>query len=157
MFVPHSYYTEYSANTEGEVKGPKGFTLRVRPSNSGHSYYSIRGVNRSGHRFVFECFCGVIPNGLEINHKNGVKQDNRLINLELTTRGQNLQHAHNMGLIRIPQGVNNEQSKLTENQVRWIREMHRLGWSQSKIAKHVPVHQATVGSIVRKERWKHLL
>jgi hypothetical protein len=156
MFIPHQKYTEYSADTEGRVKGPRGKVLKVRPSNSGHSYYSIRRVNRSGHRFVFECFCGAIPDGLEINHKNGDKQDNRLLNLELATRGQNLQHAHDTGLIRIPKGVNNAYSKLTDEQVLWIREMSRQGWSQNEISLYVPVHQATVSEIVRRKRWKHL-
>jgi len=41
------------------------------------------------HRFVWECFNGVIPDGKEIDHINSNKEDNRLCNLQLLTRQQN--------------------------------------------------------------------
>ena len=44
------------------------------------------------HRAVWEAFNGPIPEGLEINHKNCVRDDNRLENLELVTRSQNNLH-----------------------------------------------------------------
>lgn len=37
------------------------------------------------HRLVYTAFCGEIPSGLYINHKNEVKTDNRVENLELVT------------------------------------------------------------------------
>lgn len=44
------------------------------------------------HRAVWAAFNGKIPDGLEINHINCVRDDNRLENLELVTRLQN--HLH---------------------------------------------------------------
>lgn len=44
------------------------------------------------HRAVWEAFNGKIPQGLEINHINCVRDDNRLENLELVTRLQNSRH-----------------------------------------------------------------
>lgn len=41
------------------------------------------------HRAVWEAFNGPILRGLEINHKNCVRDDNRLENLELVTSSQN--------------------------------------------------------------------
>lgn len=41
------------------------------------------------HRLVYTAFCGEIPSGLYINHKNELKTDNRLENLELVTCQQN--------------------------------------------------------------------
>jgi hypothetical protein len=35
---------------------------------------------------------------MEINHKNGIKHDNHLTNLELVTRGGNIKHAYDRGL-----------------------------------------------------------
>ena len=41
------------------------------------------------HRFVWECFNGIIPERKEIDHINNNKEDNRLCNLQLMTPQQN--------------------------------------------------------------------
>jgi hypothetical protein len=45
------------------------------------------------HRAVWEAFNGPIPGRLEVNHKNLIRDDNRLENLELLTHQENVQHA----------------------------------------------------------------
>lgn len=49
------------------------------------------------HRLVLLAFIGP-PNGLETNHKNGIKKDNTLWNLEYVTPSQNILHAWETGL-----------------------------------------------------------
>ena len=41
------------------------------------------------HRFIWECFNGLIPDGKEIDHINNIKSDNRLSNLQLLTPKEN--------------------------------------------------------------------
>lgn len=41
---------------------------------------------------IWEAFNGEIPNGYEINHKNEVRDDNRLSNLELVSHYDNLMY-----------------------------------------------------------------
>jgi len=51
------------------------------------------------HRLLAEAF---VPNHMgkpEVNHRNGNKLDNRLMNLEWVTHQENVQHAHNLRLI----------------------------------------------------------
>ena len=43
----------------------------------------------SVHRFVYECFNGIIPDGKVIDHVNNIKDDNRLCNLQLMTHQEN--------------------------------------------------------------------
>lgn len=45
------------------------------------------------HRLVAETFIGPIGKGFEVNHKNGVKSDNRVHNLEIVSKRQNEQHS----------------------------------------------------------------
>ena len=47
----------------------------------------------SSHRFVFECFYGLIEKNKQINHINSIRTDNRLKNLEAITASNNCQKA----------------------------------------------------------------
>lgn len=41
------------------------------------------------HRLIYEAFYGEIPEGYQVNHKNEIKTDNRIDNLELLTPKEN--------------------------------------------------------------------
>ena len=45
--------------------------------------------NYSVHRLVYEAFIGEIPEGMQVNHINEIKTDNRVVNLNLMTSKEN--------------------------------------------------------------------
>ena len=49
---------------------------------------------RLAHRIVYETFKGEIPDEYEVDHINNVRDDNRLCNLQLLTRLDNMRKAH---------------------------------------------------------------
>jgi len=63
----------------GDVAGCK--------SSSGHIQISIRGVKILAHRLAWAMHYGLQPK--EIDHINGIKDDNRISNLRECTRSQN--------------------------------------------------------------------
>ena len=76
----------------------------------------------SAHRLIWESIHGPIPDGLQINHINGVKTDNRISNLELVTRSGNMAHALQTGLVVRAHGEDSHASKLTREQVLFARK-----------------------------------
>lgn len=56
-----------------------------------HGYIRINYVCKSwlAHRLVWEAFNGEIPEGMEIDHTNGLRHDNRLCNLRICTHKEN--------------------------------------------------------------------
>jgi hypothetical protein len=80
------------------------FGIRGKPIIKQNTGGYIQAERRAGpssraHRLVWESVNGPIPDGMQINHRNGIKTDNRLENLELATASENTQHAYDTGLI----------------------------------------------------------
>lgn len=71
-----------------------------KPYKDRHGYLQVRlqknqkGKNKSVHRLVAEAFIPNPDNKPEVNHKNGVRTDNRIENLEWVSRNENIQHSY---------------------------------------------------------------
>lgn len=77
----------YRMNKEGKL-------VQVKPSISskcGYEFicYAVRKTVYV-HRMVYEAFKGEIPEGMEIDHINTIKTDNRLENLRVVTHQENV-------------------------------------------------------------------
>ncbi len=106
------------------------------------------------HRLVAEAFVG--KSSKQINHKNGIKDDNRLENLEWCTAKENTAHADKMGLRNV-RGSKNSTSKLKEEQVLKIRRTYSFrNNTQKMLAKKYGVCLSTIAQIIRRKIWKHI-
>ena len=56
---------------------------------SGYNVVKVFGKLHRVHRVIWEMHYGQIPNGFQIDHINGVRNDNRIENLRLATPSQN--------------------------------------------------------------------
>lgn len=108
------------------------------------------------HRLIYQSFVEAIPEGKEINHINGDKQDNRIENLEAITHGDNIRHAERNGMINHAKGELAAHAKLNENEVIWIRIKYSDGATLAALAKEYGVHTATIHRIIKRKTWKHV-
>ncbi len=78
---------------------------------------------------VFDWFPGC--ENMEVNHINGIRNDNRRENLELVTHKENMEHAYRTGLNK-NYGENHKDHSITEAQVRALCEYMTNGEDHSK-------------------------
>jgi hypothetical protein len=108
------------------------------------------------HRLVATAFLDN-PLGLEtVNHKNGVKADNSVANLEWMSKGDNIRHAHATGLARNPRGEKHNAAKINNMIARVIRRCALLGMKHREIAGVFGCHESTVSNIHRGKQWSHV-
>jgi hypothetical protein len=130
----------------------------LKPNGYLAVYLQVEGEPRKRcyiHRLVFETFRSVIPEGLEINHRNGDRSDNRLENLELMTRSENMKHCYlelSPSLNRA-KGASHYKAKLTEEDIHKVMAMAKEGVSRSAIAAQFGVSKTAISAIVNGKSW----
>ena len=109
------------------------------------------------HRAVGLAFIPNPENKKFINHKNGVKIDNRAVNLEWSTAKENVNHAFNAGLMNPTKGSSNHFAKLTEAEVLAVRKLFKDGVSPKEISVALNIGYRNVYHICSGQTWRHLI
>lgn len=115
---------------------------------------------RQVHRLIMETLNPIEGmEKLQVNHKDGIKNNNKLENLEWCTSAENVRHAHATGLIkskRAQNGEKNNLSKLTDEKVVKILDMIKNGARNPEIADLFGVKENTISNIRKGHTWKHI-
>jgi hypothetical protein len=144
---------------EGVFGNKKEIILKTFKNGDGYLKYKLcingKETSFSSHRLVAITFLDNQQKKSEVNHINGIKNDNRLENLEWCTRSENTIHALKNNL-KIPQkGSEHGMSKLTEKDVLEIREIGRSK-GLKEIAKIYNVDMSLISLVLLNKIWKHV-
>lgn len=139
----------------------RGKMLRHSFDSAGYPLVSLSGNgkprrSKTIHRIVAEAF---IPNPQclpEVNHKDGVKSNCALDNLEWVTVSYNQKHAYDVLNRSRMFGERCGGHILKEHQVLEIKAALKKGVRQYTLADQYGVHFATISAIKRKVSWAHL-
>ena len=143
---------------DGRVRKYKGRVLKLCVNTQGYEviqlYNDNVGTTKTVHRLVLEAFKPhVNMSDLEVNHMDGNKLNNHLINLEWVTGRDNILHAYDIGL-RSNKGERNPHAKLSNTDVLEILQKLDKGGTHRDIALDYGVSKGCISKINVGIRWK---
>lgn len=141
------YEDRFLISSFGNLKSAgSGKILSQCESKSGYMLHATKIGGRNGkavcfkiHRLVAEAFLSVPSDELKVaagytfykkvsvNHKDGIKTNNKTENLEWCSYSENTRHAYDTGLIDIKTGSDHPLSKLSESDVEDIKNSYIKG------------------------------
>ncbi|WRW34630.1 HNH endonuclease [Staphylococcus phage CF5] len=152
-------YNGYWVNKYGEVMGCKGKILKGSKDKRG--YVKVDLCNEDGckkvsvHRIVAKAFIynDDPKNKIQVNHKNGIKEDCRAENLEWCTNYYNMLHKIRNNLHNPVKGEENNFSKLTDKEV---REIYCSNKSYKELEKQYNISSQAIRKIKNNDYWTHV-
>lgn len=132
--------------------------LEPKPDRYGYLRAGLKDAAGKLHRVSFhvavlEAFVGPRPHKHDASHQNGVRTDNRLLNLCWETSSDN--HCRKLEHGTLIHGEAHKCAKLRAEQVRLIRERVALGERKASLARQFGVSGTLIGRIAKGEAWKH--
>lgn len=143
----------YEISSLGRVYSIKrGKILSQRITGFGYKRVTMSHNGKMIHRFVhilvLENFIGSRPTpSHQGNHKDGVKSNNSVGNLEWATPSQNTQHAYDSNLIDLS---SRQRNTVSIEEARRIRRLHSCGVSVDKLSITTGLKRRHVSSIVNR-------
>jgi hypothetical protein len=156
-FKPIPSRPGYLAGSDGSIIGRFGRPRKLWQNPGGYLTFGVKvgGSTTSAyvHTAVCEAFHGPKPTpDHQVAHDNGIKTDNRPVNLAWKTPAENQADRRRHGTHL--QGEQIFCAKLTEDDVREIRKLGHL--SQKVVGRLFGVHGAAIGAIRSGRTWKHV-
>lgn len=159
------YEGVYDISDLGNVRsiarnGTIGGILRLENTRSGYLRVMLSAGNKTKrfnvHVLVAGAFLGSKPRGMQVNHKNGVKSDNRLENLEYLSSSDNHKHAYERLRRQRNFGSTYPMHKLSDKDIVTIRSERDQGTSLNALAARFSVSISTISMIGGRKIWRHI-
>lgn len=138
----------YSATKDGQIIGVLGFPLKEAKTISGYKFFGVRfgskSLNVSSHRFIAFYFGLKVNENECVRHKNAIKTDNRLENLEVGSVSDNFNDNDESWRQKFATAGAHTRRKLSDEDVLKIKSLMQDGKSISSISRDFNVAKTTV-------------
>ncbi len=164
---PVANFPNYRIGEDGTVwscfvKGGKSkqsliwWPMKLKPTKSGHfcvNLYRLQNTpeRKMVHQLVIQAFVGPCPPKQEVRHLDGNGKNNHISNLRYGTKLENFLDSVQHGVAAI--GEKGGNAKLTNQQVREIRQAAASGEKYRPIGERHSISRHYVAKIVRREIW----
>lgn len=153
----------YKQGPRGTLRLVKGTLLKLRTKKSGYLDVHLRTLKNlypSVHTLVAKTFLPNPDNKRTVNHKNGIKTDNNISNLEWATESEQMLHAIQLGLYTPPditkyskKGEEANASKLKQEDILKIKELRKEGNTYKNISLKFNIGISQVFRICKNQSW----
>ena len=130
----------------------------ARHGTMGYGMIGVNGKHEGAHRISWILHFGAIPSGFNVCHVCDVPACVRPDHLFLGTQSDNIKDAYRKGRKQPVslQGESHGRAKLTESDVRLIREALIIGKTGRSLAKEFKVDPKTISFIKNGQHWSHI-
>lgn len=146
---------KYFVSRDGEVKSIARTKPRILSQlEHPHGYRSVllgRRKRKYVHQLVLLAFVGPPPDGYNVDHINGIRDDNRLKNLRYLPIKQNSAQGGSKN-----QGQRHGNSKLTRHQVIQMRRRADEGEMHKDLAQEFGISANHATQIINRNVWTHV-
>ena len=160
---PIENYSKYMVSSFGRIKSVGNsrnilhIIRKLNVNKKGYQLISITndiGIRKTlkVHRLVADAFIPITNTNEQVNHKNGIKADNFVGNLEWCTNSENQKHAFKTKL-NSNFGIENPNCILTESEVKEIRE-NKYKLTYKELGDKHGVTKSAISNIMRQKTWK---
>lgn len=154
--IEHLYKVSNMGNVKSFLRNTQdGYMLKLTHDKDGYLLVSLgRKYRVKVHRLVMQTFVENPSNKSDVNHINGIKDDNRVENLEWSSHSENQLHSFRIGLNKNI-GTNHYYNLLSEEDVVNIfKKSHTLKIPRSVLSKEYGVSHGCISNIVYRKTWK---
>jgi len=154
--------SRYEVSNLGQIRNKKSNKI-LKQKDYRHGYKGITLYNKGKfkthqlHRLIMLTFKqDEYFEGALVNHKNNIKYDNRLENLEWCTQKENIQHMIKQGRNNTPKGERSGKTIFKNEDILEMRRLYNSGITIKEINKNYSVTYACIQRIVNNKRWSHI-